>query len=264
MNYVMEEAANISRIPEPDTSGLDMGLFAWEGLQSRLHRTERRYLTSLGLGNPLLAQNFWVTDDGGSRSKSICVLFPKILLLFRVQKDTPDLHFKKPFGPLPPLSPPNSPKVECKKLSVYGVMFPRHMLIIESTLNGSFRKCTLAYRVGFELKGCPGMWLGLNRVSATLRLKFEIVDHGVDVPNRWTAQLQRFKETKYDREYTSIFDRLPLDTVRNQNDIGLHGKGICVRDRYRFGQRCFGISHRRFISHRPETAHFENCRQLVA
>ena len=138
----MEESSNMSNILEPDPSELDMTGFAWEGLQSRLHKTERQYLTSLNLGNPLLVQNFWVTDDGGIRSKSMCVLFPKILVLFREQKDSLDLHFKKPFGPLPPLSPPTSPTLERKKLSIYGVMFPRHMLVIESTVNGSFRKCT--------------------------------------------------------------------------------------------------------------------------
>jgi len=61
------------------------------------------------------------------------------------------------------------------------------------------------------------MWLGLNRVSATLRLKFEVTEHGVEVPKRWISRLQTFKETEYDREYTSIFDRLPLDVVRAQN-----------------------------------------------
>jgi hypothetical protein len=81
------------------------------------------------------------------------------------------------------------------------------------------KKSNLADDVGFELQGCPGMWLGLNRVSATLRLKFEIMDHGVEVPNRWISRLQAFKETEYDREYTSIFDRLPLDIVCSRKPV---------------------------------------------
>ena len=83
---VMEEAATISNV-EKDTSEVDMAVnMHWAGLQSVLHSTERRYLSGLNLGNPHLVQNFWVTDDGGTRSNSMCVLFAKILLLFREQK----------------------------------------------------------------------------------------------------------------------------------------------------------------------------------
>jgi hypothetical protein len=60
---------------------------------------------------------------------------------------------------------------------------------------------------------CPGFWLGLSRASAKLSLQFEIITHGSEVPNRWVTHLQNFKDTVYDREYTTIFDRLPLDSV---------------------------------------------------
>ena len=67
--------------------------------------------------------------------------------------------------------------------------------------------------LGFELKECPGLWLGLDSASATLLLRFEVVHHGSEVPSRWMSRLNYFKDIKYDREYTSIFDRLPLDAV---------------------------------------------------
>src|SRR5271170_6287066 len=130
----MEEAANVSRM-EHDTSEVDMAVnIHWVGLQSVLHCTERRYLAGLNLGTPLLVQNFWVTDDGGTRSNSMCVIFPRILLLFREQKESPALRFERR-GSFDH-SPPDSSPRESPKWSVYGVMFPRHMLIIESTLNG--------------------------------------------------------------------------------------------------------------------------------
>jgi hypothetical protein len=66
---------------------------------------------------------------------------------------------------------------------------------------------------GFILSECPGLWLGLERASATLTLQFGVVGHSAEVPNRWVTRLKAFKDTKYDREYTSIFDRLPLDQV---------------------------------------------------
>lgn len=72
---------------------------------------------------------------------------------------------------------------------------------------------TLANIVGFELLKCPGFWLGLDSASATLDFRFEVVTHGSEGPNRWVTHLQGFKDTAYDREYTSIFDRLPLDSV---------------------------------------------------
>lgn len=133
----MEEVANVSRM-EQDTPEVDIAVnIQWVGLQSILHATERRYLTGLNLGTPHLVQNFWVTDDGGTRSNSMCVLFPRILLLFREQKESPALRFERrgSFDHSPPNSPLNSPNGP-PKWSVYGVMFPRHMLIIESTLNG--------------------------------------------------------------------------------------------------------------------------------
>lgn len=134
---VMEEAATISNI-EQDTSELDMAVnMHWAGLQSVLHSTECRYLNGLKLGNPHLVQNFWVTDDGGTRSNSMCVLFAKILLLFREQKESSALRFERrdSLGASPPNSPTN-PTSGPSKWSVYGVMFPRHILIIEPTLNG--------------------------------------------------------------------------------------------------------------------------------
>jgi hypothetical protein len=133
----MEEAANVSRM-EQDTPEVDMAVnIQWVGLQSILHATERRYLTGLNLGTPHLVQNFWVTDDGGTRSNSMCVLFPRILLLFREQKESLALRFERrgSFDHSPPNSLLNSANGP-PKWSVYGVMFPRHMLIIESTLNG--------------------------------------------------------------------------------------------------------------------------------
>src|SRR5271169_4621310 len=128
----MEEAAKVSKI-EQDTSELDMAVnMHWVGLQSVLHNTERRYLTGLKLGNPHLVQNFWVTDDGGTRSNSMCVLFPKILLLFREQKESSALRFERrdSLSASPPNSPTNTTRGP-SKWSVYGVMFPRHILIIE-------------------------------------------------------------------------------------------------------------------------------------
>ena len=138
MTSVIEEAANVSSVMEQDTPGFDIAVNSlWIGLQSYLHRTERRYLTSLNLGHPRLVQNFWVTDDGGTRSNSMCVLFPRILLLFREQKESPALRFERrgSFDHSPPNSLPNSPRGP-PKWSVYAVMFPRHMLMIESTPNG--------------------------------------------------------------------------------------------------------------------------------
>ena len=140
MTSVIEEVANVSGIEE-STTELDMAVnMHWVGLQAVLHPSERRYLTGLNLGNPHLVQNFWVTDDGGTRSNSMCVLFPKILLLFREQKESSALRFERPnsLG----TSPPNSHTTTARgpsKWSVYGVMFPRHMLIIETTLNGNYR-----------------------------------------------------------------------------------------------------------------------------
>jgi hypothetical protein len=60
--------------------------------------------------------------------------------------------------------------------------------------------------------------LGLDRASATLNLRFEITAHSCEIPNIWTTHLEIFSTTEYDREYTSIFDRLPLGKVPPPNN----------------------------------------------
>src|SRR5579871_3378771 len=66
--------------------------------------------------------------------------------------------------------------------------------------------------IGFELI-CPGLWLGEDRAAPTLTFRFEMSMHSEEIPYRWMKYLQTFKRTKYDREYTAIFDRIPLDRV---------------------------------------------------
>ena len=105
-------------------------LLQWAGLQTMLHETERRYLNELHLGEPKLIEEFNVCDEGGSGGISTCVLYPKVLLLFRKQHESTHLHFEKgtcvhhvDHRVLP-------------KLSVYAIIFPRHVSRIVPKPNG--------------------------------------------------------------------------------------------------------------------------------
>ena len=184
-------------------------LLQWAGLQTMLHQTERRYLDELHLGEPKLVEEFNVYDEGSSGGISTCVLFPKVLLLFREQHESTHLHFERGTSVhyVDHTAPP--------KWSVYAIIFPRHVNQVVPKPNGIEACLAWAYGgvVGFELSECPGLWLGLERASATLNLRFEITSHSCEVPSIWVTHLQIFGETEYDREYTSIFDRLPLDKV---------------------------------------------------
>jgi hypothetical protein len=115
-------------------------LWQWAGLQGMLHPTEKEYLEGLHLGSPKLVEEFNVVDEGGSGGLSTCVLFPKVLLLFREQHESTHLHFEKgecshhhDHGVLP-------------KWSCYAVLFPRHISNIALTPNGTPAKGSLLMR----------------------------------------------------------------------------------------------------------------------
>jgi hypothetical protein len=104
----------------------------WVGIQASLRIPEAKHLLQLNLGEPTLIQDFYITDDGGSRSLSVCVLFRTILLLFRHQKETVHTRFGSVAQNLT-LSEPTTPD---SKMSVYGYLFPRHISTITPTANG--------------------------------------------------------------------------------------------------------------------------------
>jgi hypothetical protein len=102
----------------------------WVGFQKFLYCTENQYLQSLHLGNPSLIDQFSVSVKGGTSSDSMCVLFPRILLLFRKQNITDSARSSQSVGY------PQEPETESEKWSIYGVMFPRHIAIVSARLNG--------------------------------------------------------------------------------------------------------------------------------
>jgi hypothetical protein len=105
-------------------------LWQWAGLQGMLHPTEKEYLDGLHLGSPKLVEEFNVVDEGGSGGVSTCVLFPKVLLLFREQHESTHLHFERG-GCLHHVDHGVLPKWSC-----YAVLFPRHISNIAPTPNG--------------------------------------------------------------------------------------------------------------------------------
>jgi hypothetical protein len=105
-------------------------LWQWTGFQNSLHETERRYLNELHLGDPKLVQEFNVCDEGGSGGLSTCVLFPKVLLLFREQHESAHLHFESGHSVHHADGVPS-------KWSVYAVIFPRHVSNIVPKPNGT-------------------------------------------------------------------------------------------------------------------------------
>jgi len=105
-------------------------LLQWAGLQTMLHQTERRYLNELHLGEPKLVEEFNVCDEGGSGGISTCVLFPKVLLLFREQHESTHLRFERG------TSVHYVDDRVRPKWSVYAIIFPRHVNQIVPKPNG--------------------------------------------------------------------------------------------------------------------------------
>lgn len=104
---------------------------SWMGFQSFLYPTEKQYLESLRLGNPNLIDQFSVSVEGGTSSDSMCVLFPRILLLFRKQDITDSTPSSQSVG-----SSQASKTENDEEWSIYGVMFPRHIAIVSVRPNG--------------------------------------------------------------------------------------------------------------------------------
>jgi len=112
----------------------DLGVqLQWSGIQGLLRPAEARHLLQLDLGEPVLIHDFYITDDGDSRTHAICVLFHAILLLFRYQNETAHIYFESPRSSVSEDMPMPHSKA---KLSVYGYLFPRHIDAINPTTNG--------------------------------------------------------------------------------------------------------------------------------
>lgn len=105
----------------------------WDEVRGLLRSAEAKHLLQLKLGEPVLIQDFYITDDGNSRTQAICVLFHAILLMFRYQKETAHTYFESPRSSISDgmSYPHNEPK-----LSVYGYLFPRHIDEIIPKPNG--------------------------------------------------------------------------------------------------------------------------------
>jgi hypothetical protein len=121
------------------------GASMWAGFQKRLHKTEKKYLRALDLGDPILCQQFWVSEKDISPSKTMCVLFPRILLFFRQQTDSVYTRFEKTGRQPSPDGNVNRVSAESVKWGSYAVLFPRHIATVSSTPNGFFHVSNNAY-----------------------------------------------------------------------------------------------------------------------
>jgi hypothetical protein len=120
----------------PPFAGLAVSRLQLDGFRACLQDGERRYLDTLGFGEPQLLQDYFlITDDPPSNrvSRAVCALYRDVFLLCRYVPSSSIRSWDSGSS-----IGPTNPVQERERLFVYGYLYSRHINNVTRTGVGNF------------------------------------------------------------------------------------------------------------------------------